>query len=78
MFFLNLDYSRILSVTVFIWHEKGNVYLSFLCTINYPVLYTGNNKYMIHIRNYDKNIDYTIIVLYNTTGNIIIIMVMGR
>ena len=35
---------------------------------------------MIHIRNYDKNIDYTIMILYiqyNTIYNCIIIMVIG-
>ena len=38
-------------------------------------------KHMIHIRNYDKNIVYTIMrlyILYNKTGNIIIIMVIVR
>ena len=36
---------------------------------------------MIHIRDYDKNNAYTINILhilYNTIGNIIIIMVIGR
>ena len=38
-------------------------------------------RHMIHIRNYDKNHAYTIMrlyILYNTTGNIIIIIVIGR
>ena len=40
-----------------------------------------NLIHMIHTRNYDKNNAYTIMrlnILYNTTGNIIIFMVIVR
>ena len=41
---MSYDYKCILSVTVFVCHDNGNIIISLICIINSPVLYARDNN----------------------------------